>query len=356
MAMKRACAHLLLIVLTGVLWAASEQEVELDPLPVPLTNNAVTSFNGPGGLQFASFMGITSGKTWKEVSNAAYSMLASSGKWHPLRSVPGTAGRLGATAVATKDQIFLLGGYVLDSQGAETTVSDVNVYDPIYDRWFRGKDIPTGVSAAIGGAYHDRYVYLIGGWSTSGPTQAVQVYDIEQSTWLAGTPTPGPAVFGHAGAIVGDTIIYVDGALKNNSGSPAYTASDECWMGKIDRKDPTKIQWTKLPPHPGTARFRIAAGGSAKDNKVYFAGGSLNPYDTTGLGFDGKPAEPSPMVFAFDLKANKWEVVHATVPVLTMDQRGLLVSNHYLLLFGGMAKERAVTAKVTLIPKQPDAH
>ena len=80
-------------------------------------------------------------------------------------------------------------------------------------------------------------------------------------------------MFGHAGAVVGDTIVYIDGAYKNPAGGqPKYVPSDECWMGKIDHHDRSKIQWTKLPSHPGTARYRIAAGGSEKDQKIYFSG------------------------------------------------------------------------------------
>ena len=115
-----------------------------------------------------------------------------------------------------------------------------------------------------------------------------------KNKWSQATPIPGTPVFGHAGALVDDTIIYVDGARKNPSGSsPRYVASDECWMGKIDHHDRTRIQWTKLPNHPGTARYRIAAGGSEKDQKIYFAGGTDNPYDYNGIGYDGKPSEPS---------------------------------------------------------------
>jgi hypothetical protein len=42
---------------------------------------------------------------------------------------------------------------------------------------------------------------------------------------------------------VGDTIVYVDGAYPSPPGtSPQLAASDECWMGKIDHHDITKIQ------------------------------------------------------------------------------------------------------------------
>lgn len=350
--MKSALTLFLLVAFASVLIAASQPEIELDPIPQPLTNNAVASYNGRGGLTLLSFMGITNGKDWKAVTNAAYSMVAATGKWTELKPVPGMAGRLGAVAVPLGDQIFLFGGYVLDSQGGETTVADVNVYDPTVQKWFRGTDIPDAVSASVAGAYDDRYIYLIGGWSKSGPTQAVQVYDVQKSTWLKATSFPGPAVFGHAGAVVDDTIVYIDGALKNPDGKPAYIASSECWMGKIDHKDPTNIQWTKLPAHPGNAHFRIAGGGSSKDDKVYFAGGAAGPYDTTGLGFDGQPVQPSSMVFSYDIRGKKWDVIHEQVATPTMDQRGLLVAPHYLVLLGGMASNQAVTAHVTLIPKQ----
>lgn len=351
-AMKTALSLLLLAGFAGVLLAASEPEIELDPIPQPVTNNAVAAYNGHGGLTLVSFMGISSGKDWKAVTTATYSMVAAYGKWATQKPVPGTAGRLGAVAVPVEDQIFLLGGYLLDAQGGENTIADVNVYDPSTQKWFRGHDIPEPVSAAVAGEYDNRYIYLIGGWSKNGPTQSVQVYDVPKATWLKATSFPGPAVFGHAGAVVDDTIIYVDGALKNPDGNPAYVASNECWMGKIDHKDPTKIQWTKIPEHPGNAHFRIAAGGSGKDDKVYFAGGTAVPYDTTGLGFDGKPAQPSPMVFAYDIRGKKWDVIQEKVATPTMDQRGLIVAPHYLVLLGGMADNTAVTAHVTLIPKQ----
>jgi N-acetylneuraminic acid mutarotase len=318
---------------------------------VPLTNNAVAVFNRREGMMLMSFMGLGAKKTWNSVTNAAYALEVATGKWVALRSVPGTAGRLGASAVTARDHVYLFGGYILDSQGGETTVSDVNIYEPFDDRWYRGADIPIAVSAAVAGVYRDRYFYLIGGWSKNGAVQDVQVFDAEKNVWLKGTPMPGQAVFGHAGAVVDDNIVYIDGAYKNPAGTPAFVASDEGWIGKIDHKDPSKIQWTKLPAHPGNARFRIAAGGSGKDNKVYFAGGSDHPYDTLGTGFDGKPAEPSPMVFAYNLRTSKWEVIQENIPTPTMDQRGFLVTTQYLVLMGGMGKERQVTDAVTLLPK-----
>ena len=140
---------------------------------------------------------------------------------------------------------------MVDGQGNEFTVGDVNAFLPDEHKWYRGEDIPVPVDRAVIGENHDRYIYLVGGRSKNGPVNNVQVYDAEKNTWSQATPLPGTPVFGHAGGLVDDAIVYVDGARKNPADGAPYVASDECWMGKIDKKDPNKIEWSKLPPHPG---------------------------------------------------------------------------------------------------------
>jgi N-acetylneuraminic acid mutarotase len=216
--------------------------------------------------------------------------------------------------------------------------------------------MPAPLDDSVIGVFRDRYIYLIGGWSKTGATREVQIYDAEKNNWLQGTPISGTPVFGHAGALVGDTIIYVDGARKNSSaGEPKYVASDECWMGKIDHRDPAKIEWSKLPTHPGPARFRIAAGGSEKDQMIYFSGGTDNPYNYNGVGYDGQPSEPSSVTFAFNLRNGKWQVIDENSPNPSMDHRGLVVTPQGLLLVGGMQKGQQVTGRVAVLPKSAKA-
>ncbi len=332
------------------------EEPKLSPLPAPVSNNAVAISHDDYGSRIFSFMGIGPKKTWDAITNSAYEMDPATGKWTEKRPVPGVAGRLAASAVALHDQVFIFGGYVVDAKGGETTVSDLNVFVPVENRYYRGKDIPVPVDDAVVGLYRDRYIFLIGGWSTSkgDAVRNVQVYDTDKDTWLQATPIPGTPVFGHAGAIIGDTIVYVDGAYKNPSGpSPKYVASSECWMGKIPKKgDFTKIEWTKLPAHPGSAHYRIAAGAGALEKKagrIYFSGGTDNPYNYNGIGYNGQPAEPSPVTFAFNVHSGEWETISENNPEPTMDHRGLLVTHRGLVIVGGMEKGQQVTAKVTVI-------
>jgi N-acetylneuraminic acid mutarotase len=230
----------------------------------------------------------------------------------------------------------------------------VNVYVPAENRYYRGADIPTPVDDSVIGVYRDRYIYLVSGWSKTDAVRNVQIYDSEKDKWTEATAIPGTPVFGHAGAIVGDTIVYVDGAYKNPSGpNPKYVASSECWMGKITKGDITKIAWTKLPAHPGGARYRIAAGASEKEGKIYFSGGTDNPYDYNGIGYNGQLAEPSPVTFAFNVRSGKWETNSENNPDPTMDHRGLLVTHRGLILVGGMEKDQQVSAQVRVVKSGP---
>ena len=349
----KKCVVFILPILLGVPCFSADQP-RIEPLPVAISNNAVASVKTRGSVLLYSLMGIGPKKTWDSISNAGYMIDSESdtGKWSEVHSVPGTVGRLAATAVGAREHIFLFGGYVVDGNGEETTLPDVNVYEPLTDRWLRAEDMPVPVDDAVSGAYHDRYIYIVGGWSKTDAVRDVQVYDAEKNKWSKATPIPGTPVFGHAGALVGDTIVYIDGAYKNPAaGQPKYVPSDECWMGKIDHHDRSKIQWTKLPSHPGSARYRIAAGGSERDQKIYFSGGTDNPYNFNGIGYNGAPAEPSPVTFAFNLRTGKWETINENTPQPTMDHRGLLVLPEALMTIGGMEKAQQVTTRVAVLPK-----
>ena len=338
------------ILLTLLLPAA---ERTWEPLPVALSNNAVATAKVGHRLYLFSFMGIGAKKTWDSISNQTFAYNTDSGKWDEWRPVPGPAGRIAAAAIGVRDVVYLMGGYTVDGRGEETSVHSVEVLLPSKGIWYRAGDMPMPLDDFVVGVYRDRYIYTVSGWSQNNTVSNVQVYDSAKDKWQQATPIPGTPVFGHAGGLVDDTIVYVDGAYKNPAGtSPKYVASDECWMGKIDHHDITKIQWTKLPNHPGKARYRIAAGASEHDQKVYFSGGTDDPYNFDGIGFDSRPADPSPLTFAWNLKTNKWELITEHTPNPTMDNRGLLVTPFGLIRIGGMEAGQKVSARVAVTPRR----
>jgi hypothetical protein len=348
--MKKPFALLLLVLWAAIVLEASD-EPKFPSMPAAVSGNAVASLKG--GFELFSMMGVGPRKTWDDVTNQVYVMTFSrSGKWSEGRSVPGVGGRLGASAGGAKGLVILMGGYVVDNQGVELTVPDVNVYEPGPRRWSRGKDIPVAVDRAVVGVTHDRFVYLIGGRSPNGPVNNVQVYDVEKDSWSQATPFPGTPVFGLAGGLANDAIVIVDGAKPGPAGGPRYVASDECWLGKIDRKDPHKIEWSKLPAHPGPAHFAIAGGGADRGRKIFFSGGTATPHDFKGIAYDGQPTEGSAVTFAYDLHGGRWETITENTYDPRADSRGLIDTPLGPVVMGGMVKNLAVTARVTPLPKK----
>jgi hypothetical protein len=346
--MKKLAVYFLPVV-CAVLLLASDQP-KIPAMPGAVSGNAVAVLKN--GLELYSLMGVGPKKTWDDVTNQVYILHLASGKWSDGRPVPGVAGRLGASAVGVKGQVFLFGGYVVDGQGNEFTVGDVNSYVPEEKRWYRGADIPVPVDSAVIGVNHDRYIYLVGGKSKNGPVNNVQVYDAEKNTWSQATALPGTPVFGHAGGLAEDAIVYVDGAKKNTAAGAPYVASDECWLGKIDHKDPNKVEWRKLPAHPGAARFGLVAGAGERDHKIVFSGGTTGPHNFKGLDSEGKPAEVSPVTFAYDVHGNRWDTVSEETYDVRTDSRGLLSTPLGSVVMGGMVKNLAVTARAMVLPKK----
>jgi N-acetylneuraminic acid mutarotase len=345
--MKKLPVFLLLVL--GAAFLLAVDQAKIPAMPVAVSGNAVATLKG--GLEVYSLMGVGPKKTWDDITNQIYILHLQSAKWSVGHPVPGVGGRLGASAVGAKGKIYLFGGYLVDAQGNELTVGDVNTYLADERRWYRAEDIPVPVDSAVIGVTHDRYIYLIGGRSKNGPVNNVQVYDVEKNTWSQATPFPGTPVFGHAGGLTDDTIVYVDGAKKNSAEGKAYIPSDECWIGHIDRKDPNKIEWSKLPAHPGTARFGIAAG-PGESHKILFSGGTASLHNFKGLDAEGKPAELSPLSFALNLHGNKWETVSEDTFDVRTDARGVVPTPIGAMVVGGMVSNHAVTARAMLLAKK----
>jgi hypothetical protein len=158
-------------------------------------------------------------------------------------------------------------------------------------------------------------------------------------------------VFGLAGGVADGEIVIVDGARAGAAGEPRYVASNECWLGKIDKKDPNKIEWSKLPAHPGAARFGIAGGGAGREHRIYFSGGTATPHDYKGVAYDGKPAEASSVTFAYDLHRHQWETISETASDPRADSRGVLMTPVGPVVLGGMTESFEVTALVTVLTK-----
>jgi len=321
----------------------------VEPLPVALSNNAVTSLTVDGRQYVVSFLGLERGKTYTDTSSRTFVLDSDSGQWAESKPVPGEAGRLAGVAVSIGSLAYVFGGYSVDAEGAEVSAPWTHSFDPVSGEFTEKTAMPVPVDDAVAVTFNDRYVYLISGWHDLGNVNLVQRYDTQNDAWIQATPIPGQPVFGHAGGIVGNRIVYCDGVAINSYADKArdYGAVDQCYMGIIDTGDSRRIDWRSIDAHPGASRYRMAATGIAEKSAVMFVGGTDNPYNYNGLGYDGNPSEPVTGALFFDVNSLGWQHL-AMDGDITMDHRGLVAYGEGWLTVGGMTSGQAVTDKVIL--------
>ncbi|MBT8421494.1 MAG: galactose oxidase, partial [Gammaproteobacteria bacterium] len=209
--------------------------------------------------------------------------------------------------------------------------------------------MPVPVDDAVAVVYADRYIYLVSGWHDTDNVDLVQLLDLETLSWSRATGFPGPPVFGHAGGISGQTPVICDGVkvVPKTDGTRQFSASRACFKGQINAANPNKIEWERIEHPPGPARYRMAATGSPT-GRIYFAGGSDNPYNYNGIGYDGVPSSPSSEVFAYDVASSSWLQL-ASMPFASMDHRALLPLHDGYLLVGGMGSGQTVLNRTLLL-------
>lgn len=320
------------------------------PLPRPVTNNAVAAVEVNGRAAVFSFLGLDAEKTRASEVDWVFRWNVGESAWTELDPVPGP-GRLAATAEVVGGRVFLFGGYTVADDGSERSLARVDVLDPATGRWTSGEPIPTPVDDAVSGVWRDSLIYLVSGWHDTGNEHLVQIYDPATDRWSQGTPIPGTPVFGHAGTVVRDAIVYVDGvgvrgADETPVGRTRFHIAPGAWRGDIDPSDPTRIAWTRLSAHPGPPLYRAAA--AAVGSRAVFVGGSDTPYNYDGIGYDGTPAEPVRTAFSYDVTSGGW--VRLPAPDFqTMDHRSAVRTGGYLVVVGGMEPGRIVTDRVQRI-------
>ena len=83
-----------------------------------------------------------------------------------------------------------------------------------------------------------------------------------------------------------------------------------------------------------------------KTNAAYFVGGSDNPYNYSGIGYNGVPSTPDAHIWRFDFNDRSWQISKSQAA--TMDHRTLINLDGKLLTVGGMLDKQQVTDKVII--------
>jgi len=328
-------------------------------MPLAVGNNAVAQVDTAEGPRMYSFLGLGPGRTHADITRAALEYDLGLARWTRLDDVPVERGRLAATAAAAQGAVFLFGGYTVDPDGHEVSTPDVLRFEPATRSWRTVAPMPTPVDDSVALVLADRWIYLVSGWHQDRNVDRVQVYDAREDRWSQATPYPGTPVFGHAGALAMDVdgggarLLICDGVrLDVVAGKRTFTASAECWRGEIETARPERIAWEAAPPHPGPPRYRMGAVADPQGARLLFVGGSENPYNYDGIGYDGRPSEPSARAQAYDLSGRRWQEL-PPLPEATMDHRGLLARDGAYWLLGGMRAGQRVDAGVVVYRPGP---
>ena len=326
-------------------------EQKLPALPEAVSNNAVAVLVGDDGFHLYSMLGLKIGKTWQDTSSEAMHYFSvnggANGTWQKINSVPGEKGRLAASAVAVAGEVYIFGGYTVAEDGSEQSIPAVYRLQSESGQWQHFTNMPVPVEDSMLLVYQDRYIYLVSGWHDLGNVNLVQVLDTANGTWQQATPWPGEPVFGHAGGISGSRFVVCDGVRivyeKDNAGRK-FLPSAACWLGKISAGNFRVINWQPIEPHPGLPRYRMAAAGDGAGS-VIFAGGSNNPYNFNGIGYDGVPAQSEANVLSYNLVSAQWQC-HGALSSASMDHRGLPQHDGWFYIVGGMRKEQEISTGV----------
>jgi len=323
-------------------------------LPVAHANNAVALAKNSNGPVLYSFNGLRTGKMHTDVSKQAFACAINTRACEQIGDVPVPEGRLASSAVTLENTVYLFGGYSVAEDGSEVSTPETLAFNPQTEAYTRLADMPTPVDDAVLFTHQGRYIYLVSGWHNTDNVSFVQVYDTQKGTWARATDYPGSPVFGHAGGAANGEIVIADGVavLGRENGRRKYGEVNEAWHGAISPQDPLKITWSRLPAHPYGPLYRMAAIGSSARSQIIFAGGGDNPYNITGVGYDGVNAVPSDKVFAYDLATDSW-VTLGTLSEPSMDHRGLLEHEGDFYILGGLDKDLKVRSTITVFtPEQ----
>lgn len=324
----------------------------LPPLPEPVANNAVTKVITKQGEYLLSFMGLADKKNHTAIHNKTWALNISKPdqQWQIKKPVPSSLtlkGRLASVATSIGSDAYIFGGYTVSIDHQEVSSPDVFKFDVINNEYTQLANMPVPVDDSIALGYLNRYIYLVSGWHNDGNVNLVQVYDTKTNTWQQASPFLGKPVFGQAGAISNNIMLVCDGvsikAHKNKRRS--YQGIAQCFKGIIDKNNPLKIDWRMVEHPTKTPRYRMAA--TSVNNKIVMLGGSTNPYNYNGIGYDGTPSPASSEIWLFDLKTQQWQIEnnHNTK---TMDHRGLIFHNDRLITLGGMDNNQNVISDVVI--------
>lgn len=335
---------------------------EIPTLPEPVSNQLVLQASVRGQPYLASFAGLGAAKTSAAMHNKVWQLNIGQSNWQSIAALPSASrvnGRIAAAGVELNKHFFILGGYGQSSDGKSGTLADSYRFSPVTQSYSKLPDMPVAVDESVAVAHKDRYIYLLAGFHNSGAVNLVQLFDNFTQKWSQATPLPGSAVFGHAGVLVGNEILFCDGVKTSTTsdGSSQFVPEAACYLGKISDKNASQISWRQIAHHGGKARTRQGAIAVDVNGETMaaFVGGSETPYHLNGVTDEGKAIDPSNAIYLYSFKQQQW-LKAAPSETAVMDLRSLVLIDGEIFSIGGMLagqqlSNTAIKHKIKLLPE-----
>ena len=219
---------------------------------------------------------------------------------------PMATARSEITSAVLDNKIYVIGGF----ENGRSTVSAVEAYDPIANKWTTVAPLPQPLDhTAAAAASSDGKLYVVGGGylDRDNLSDKLYVYNPDYNNWTQGANLPGAR--GAMTANFVDGVLYVVGGVDNQK-----------TLDRLLAYDPSTDAWSEKSPMPTTAREHLTS--AVVDGKLYVMGGRTN-----GMSANVNTNE------VYDPKTDKWTVLEP----MPSKRGGLAsaVANGSIYVFGG---------------------
>jgi len=311
-------------------------------LPIRTSNQAVSEGFIKNRPYLYSFGGLDSTKLYSGIHQRSFRFDIKENTWEEISSLPDSLGKIANAASRINDTIYIVGGYHVFKDGTERSSNKIHRFDIKQNKFIQdGKSIPVPIDDHVQVVWKNKFIYIVTGWSDTENVSNVQIYDPKKNTWFKGTSVPNNHIyksFGASGTIVGDTIYYFGGASMGKN----YPIQNYLRKGVINPNDPSKISWAYEVIDSLLSGYRMAS--INIDNIPYWFGGSTNTYNYNGIAYD-KSGGVSPNNRILSLENGKFNLnFNENIP---MDLRGITdIDLHTKFLIGGIGKDQKVSNQV----------
>lgn len=349
----------LLLFFTYISSSAQIKNSTLPSLPTPTTNHVVVKADLDGRPQMYVFGGLTDTQSIANMTNKAWRLdltqQNSEKKWvelSPLPSVIKSSGHMASSAVTIGDNIYIVTGFTHPQVNKPNKTSEVYRYHIPTDQYALMSEIPISVADSLAVTYKERYVYLIGGWHLDAPVNTVQIFDTYKNEWSMGSPLPGPAVFGHAGAIIDNVLLFCDGATTTTETFriSKINSYKGCFLGQINVITPKRIAWQQWVHPTDVGKYKMAAYADLERSTITFLGGSEKLHDFAGKTQNQQPLTDNQGIWVFDLNKNSWRVINSTSTAF--DLNSVVEFENQFWILGGMKANGDISPSTISLPSR----